>query len=164
MQNPPPVEEQGFQQQSHATGLDHAQFCQLAVLTAIFLVRLMERTRAVKRKKVIHSSSRRYWAEVCTCFTSRCLCSLCTLAVVCQSMRVYFKLFIRVIVFFFWSLLGACLCGSSGVCMYTLMRSLQSPWSVRNMSSHASVSSFVCVVCSHKDRNGTLQSRDYSQY
>lgn len=72
----------------------------------------MERTRAVKRKKVIHSSSRRYWAEVCTCFTSRCLCSLCTLAVVCQSMRVYFKLFICVIVFFFFF----CLC-SVPVCV-----------------------------------------------
>lgn len=88
MQNPPPVEEQDFQQQSHATGLDHAQFCQLAVLTAIFLVRLMEKTRAVKRKKVIHSSSLRCRAEVCTCFTSRCLCSLCTFTVVDLSIRV----------------------------------------------------------------------------
>lgn len=74
----PPVEEQDFQQQSHAIGLDHAQFCQLSVLTAIFLVRLLERTGAVKRKKVTHSSSRRCWAEVCTCLTSCCLCSLCT--------------------------------------------------------------------------------------
>lgn len=87
MQNPPPVEEQDFQQQSHATGLDHAQFCQLAVLTAIFLVRLMEKTRAVKTKKVIHSSSLRCWVEVCTCFTSRCLCSLCTFIVVDLSIR-----------------------------------------------------------------------------
>lgn len=55
VQNPPCVEEQDFQQQSHATGLDHTQFCQLEVLTAIFLVRLMERTRPKKRKKVIHS-------------------------------------------------------------------------------------------------------------
>lgn len=50
VQNPPPVEEQDFQQQSHATGLDHTQACQLNVLTAIFLVRLMERTKPVKRK------------------------------------------------------------------------------------------------------------------
>lgn len=55
----PPVEEQDFQRQSHAIGLDHAQFCQLSVLTAIFLVRLFKRTRAMKREKVIHSSSRR---------------------------------------------------------------------------------------------------------
>lgn len=90
---PPPVEELNFQQQSHATGLDHARFCQIGVLTAIFLVRLMEKTRAVKRKKVIHSSSLRCWAEVCTCFTSRCLCSLCTFAVVGLSICASFFFF-----------------------------------------------------------------------
>lgn len=82
VQNPPRVEEQDFQQQSHATGLDRTQFCQLEVLTAIFLVRLMERTRPKKRKKVTHSLSLRCWAEVCTSFTCCCLCSLCTFAVV----------------------------------------------------------------------------------
>lgn len=82
------MEEQDFEQQSHATGLDHAQFCQLVVLTAIFLVILMERSRAVKKnKKVIHPSSLRCGAEVCTCFTSRYLCSLCTFAVVDLSIR-----------------------------------------------------------------------------
>lgn len=45
------IEVPDFQRRSHATGLDLARFCQLPVLKAIFLVTVMERTRAQEKGK-----------------------------------------------------------------------------------------------------------------
>lgn len=52
VQNPPSVEEQDFQQQSHATGLDHTQFCQLKVLTAIFFSQIDGENQACEDKEI----------------------------------------------------------------------------------------------------------------
>lgn len=46
------IEVPDFQRPSHATGLDPARLCQLAVLKAIFLVVVMERTRARGGRRV----------------------------------------------------------------------------------------------------------------
>lgn len=61
------VEVADFQRQSHATGLDLARFCQLPVLKAIFLVIVMERTRAKGERNVIYSSLQEAKAKVFVC-------------------------------------------------------------------------------------------------
>lgn len=88
-----PVEEQGFQLQRHATGLDHAHFCQLSVFTAEFLFFLSGfflggrlwsnwwREPGPRRRTFILSdvepSSQTY----------HCFCPLCisSLGIICQS-------------------------------------------------------------------------------
>lgn len=119
----------------------------------------------MRRKKVIHSFSPRCWAEVCTGFTSHCLCSRCTFTAVGLAIcEVYIKLErVYMTLFFFTWLPGACTCHSSGVCMCTFhVMALVS--GVRIMSSRrGGLVLFVCAVRPHKDGNDTSQSRGSSE-
>lgn len=150
-----PVEEQDFQRQSHAGGLDHAQSCQLHVLTAIFLVRLIQRTRPVKKKQSYALSLLKTSGGSLHLLGSPAVYARCALLQFVYQCKFILSLYTCHCSVLSWRAASA----TQAVCAYVLVTAAVCVWDGAWGSFLGSPSLFlVFVTWSYNDTNGTLQS------